>query len=183
MSHPPKRPGPPRHDAHEPWLPGDPIPAPDATERSTDTSWALFSELRATDDMRYADTVPLTQAGIAAAPLPRPGGARLKLLPRVLGTAATVDAVLMLSRQNGRVCPMPLKWQEMFELLQARRAAPPAPGPMPVLDPAAWVRTSDLAKRMCLRDHLEWAATHGCLDEVQRFLKGLREEEWHHTRA
>jgi len=68
----------------------------------------------------------------------------------------------------------------MFELLMSKRPSPETPEPMPVLAAQSWRHTSDLAKRMCLRDHVYWAATHGCLQDVHALLKALTEEEWHH---
>ena len=31
-----------------------------------------------------------------------------------------------------------------------------------------------------LAEHLQWAAKHNLLPEVAAFLRGLREDEWHH---
>jgi hypothetical protein len=31
-----------------------------------------------------------------------------------------------------------------------------------------------------LSEHIEWAAQHGALDLVDRFLRELREEDWFH---
>jgi len=45
---------------------------------------------------------------------------------------------------------------------------------------AAWWDTPALAKMLRLREHIEWAFAHGCLDEVFNFLTGLPENEWHH---
>jgi hypothetical protein len=29
-------------------------------------------------------------------------------------------------------------------------------------------------------EHIEWAASHGCLPAVAAFLKQLEEQDWHH---
>lgn len=172
----------PREPALEPYVRGDPIPLPDASETNTETTWALFSELSATENMRYADTVPLTAPGAGVPDLPRPGGARVKLLASLVGRPVSTETVMQLARQNQRVCPQPAPWQQLYELLLARRREPDAPGPMPVLDAAAWRATPELAKRMCLRSQVEWAAAQGCLGAMHAFLNGLREEDWHHAR-
>lgn len=164
----------------DPYVRADPIPVPDATETSTETGWALFSELSATENLRYADTVPLTAPGAAAPPLPRPGAARVKLLAG-LGKPITIDSVLQLARQNARICPQPAKWQELYELLLAKRPSAQAPEPMPALTGAAWAATSELAKKMCLREQAAWAAAHGCLDELHAFMQALHEQDWHHS--
>ncbi len=37
-----------------------------------------------------------------------------------------------------------------------------------------------MSKMLRLREHIEWAASHGCLEEVNMFLRGLPEDQWHH---
>ena len=49
----------------------------------------------------------------------------------------------------------------------------PSPG-------ADWNLTSSLAKRMVLRDHIEWAATSGLLGAFRDLLEELPEQAWHH---
>jgi hypothetical protein len=46
---------------------------------------------------------------------------------------------------------------------------------------AAWWDTPALPKMMRLREHIEWASNHGCLDVVYRFLTELPESDWHHV--
>ena len=52
--------------------------------------------------------------------------------------------------------------------------------PLPLIL-AAWDTTSDRPKMLRLAHHIEWAATHGALDAVDKFLRALREEDWHHV--
>lgn len=42
----------------ERYLPGDPIPVPEAVEANTDSSWALFSDVARQPDPEFLDTVP-----------------------------------------------------------------------------------------------------------------------------
>lgn len=44
--------------ATERYLPGDPIPVPDAVEANTESSWALFSEVPRQPEPDFLDTVP-----------------------------------------------------------------------------------------------------------------------------
>lgn len=44
--------------AQERYMPGDPIPVPDATEANTESSWALFSDVKRQPDPEFLDTVP-----------------------------------------------------------------------------------------------------------------------------
>lgn len=41
-----------------PYLPGDPIPTPEALERNTDSAWALFNHLQEGHERGFADTQP-----------------------------------------------------------------------------------------------------------------------------
>jgi len=89
--------------------------------------------------------------------------------------------VLALATENGRVCPQPQKWQRLYELLpdkKKRKGAGWEP-PLPLIL-AAWWGTPPSSKILRVREHIEWAAAHGVLDEVYSFLHSLPEDEWHH---
>jgi hypothetical protein len=43
---------------------------------------------------------------------------------------------------------------------------------------AAWWVTPALTKELRFREHIEWAAFHGVLDNIYKFICGLSEEEW-----
>jgi hypothetical protein len=93
---------------------------------------------------------------------------------------ATLEEVLAEAQKNNRICPQPLKWQQLFHMLldKARKGAAWEPsGPLTL---AAWWDTSALLKILRLREHIEWADSHGCLEEVNSFLCGLPEDQWHH---
>ena len=80
------------------------------------------------------------------------------------------------ARKNNRVCPKPEKWQQLYEMLPERKHSEPAP---PLLG-AAWNNTSSIPKRMCFREHIEWAASHDCLQQIHSFMQSLPESDWHH---
>jgi hypothetical protein len=153
------------------YLPGDRIPSPDAMERNSDSAWAMFNELSAGQEARYAATEPagLMHQTPAAAPV-----AASK--PQI-----TVDAVMLEARRNNRVCPLPLQWKALYELLPVRTGGDGRREPTPpIATVAAWRATPPLSKRMCLREQVEWAASHGCLEAVASFIFGMQEDEWHH---
>lgn len=84
-------------------------------------------------------------------------------------------------RHNRRVCPMPQRWNTLYEMLPERKRTgvgwePPLPL---ILD--AWDETQPLLKIMRLTEHMEWAQAHGALDAVARFLRSLPEEDWFHA--
>lgn len=90
-------------------------------------------------------------------------------------------SLLSFVRENGRVCPLPQKWNELWEMLpQRRRAGAGWEPPLPLIL-AAWDHTSDSEKQDRLALHLNWAAERRALNEVAQFLKSLPREQWHHA--
>jgi hypothetical protein len=92
-----------------------------------------------------------------------------------------LDALLARVRDNGRVCPIPDRWNELWEMLPARRRVghgwePPLP-----LILAAWWETPALMKMICLEQHIRYAAAHGVLADIDRYLRYLPEEDWAHV--
>lgn len=83
-------------------------------------------------------------------------------------------------RANGRVCPKPWKWHELWLLLPNRRPVGLTWQPLPPLILAGWDFSSDWEKAERLAYHITWAEQHGQLDKVDRFLRGLEEREWYH---
>lgn len=72
---------------------------------------------------------------------------------------------------------MPMPWNELWEMLPARRRAglgwePPLP-----LILAAWREASNVAKREVLGIHLRWAAEHGMIAPVLAHLESLQEAD------
>ena len=51
--------------------------------------------------------------------------------------------------------------------------------PLPLIL-GAWHDTPGMLKLLRLAEHIEWAAKHGGLDAVARFLRSLPEDEWFH---
>ena len=48
----------PQERTQERYLPGDPIPVPDAMESNTESNWALFSDVQSEPEPDFLDTVP-----------------------------------------------------------------------------------------------------------------------------
>jgi hypothetical protein len=172
---PPKRPEGGKHAPEDrPYLPGDPIPVPEAVEKDTETTWQLFSELAAKDDKRYAETVQVTMPGSIQS-LPRKA-----IQPAPASGKPTLEKLLALCTQTNRVCPVGPVWQELYDAMVAKAPAGAAASLAPPLTGVEWTRTSPLAKRMTFKDQLGWAAKHGLVDDVHRFLVRLTETQWHH---
>ena len=94
---------------------------------------------------------------------------------------ATVEETLALCQAEGRVCPQPQRWNQLYELLPNRGRVADGWEPALPLILAAWWDTSDRSKISRLREHIEWAEQHGALDTAHNFLASLSEVEWHHV--
>jgi hypothetical protein len=93
----------------------------------------------------------------------------------------TLTEILVEVKKNNRVCPQPQQWQQLYELLPDKKRKGGGWEPSLPLILAAWWDTPAISKMLRLREHIEWAATHGCLEQVYSFLQALPEEQWHHT--
>ena len=93
---------------------------------------------------------------------------------------ATLEELLALIQTNNRVCPLPQRWQQLYEMLPNKRRVGNGWEPSLPLILAAWNDTPALSKMQRLREHIEWASAHNGIEEVHSFLKALPEEQWHH---
>ena len=92
----------------------------------------------------------------------------------------TAQSLIAFCRKDGRVCPQPMVWNELYEMLpNKRRAGLGWEPPLPMIL-AAWWDTPALPKMLRLAEHIGWAEQHGCLDVIADYLRGLREEDGHH---
>ena len=142
---------------------------PEARESTSDTTWELFKDLETRENARFAETEQVEHNHTnfpRTVRVPRPGGSR---------NAATLDEALVEARKNERVCPQPVFWYQLFDLLPPlpRRPDPPPEG-------QSWRTASAAAKRVMLRDHLDFAERSGVLDKVLALLRKLREADWVH---
>lgn len=181
---------PPAHSLDLPYLHGDVIPVPEAVEKSGDSAWALFSEITRQHDARFADTAPAT-APVKLAPNDTTGWAQTRpmagngrVAPAARGNDTmplfTLDAAMLVARRNNRVCPRPERWLQLAELLPPRKTMRGMqPPPVPITGPA-WSVTPPLTKRLCFREHIEWAERQGVLESVMAFMQALPEEDWLH---
>lgn len=83
---------------------------------------------------------------------------------------------------EGRICPEPGKWHELWQLLPDRHRVGSGWNPPLPLILAAWDHTNGLEKMLRLKQHIEYAAEKGVLDQVDQFLRSLPSEEWHTSR-
>ena len=79
-----------------------------------------------------------------------------------------------------RVCPMPVRWKELWEMLPGRERRGASWEPPPPLILAEWWSTPSFSKMERLAEHIDYAQAHGVLTDVDRFLRALLEGEWAH---
>ena len=83
-------------------------------------------------------------------------------------------------KSNNRVCPQPMLWNQLWELLPDRKRVgmgwqPPLP-----LILAAWWDTPALFKQIRFLDHIQWAFDHNVLGKADQYLRSLSEDQWYH---
>ncbi len=93
----------------------------------------------------------------------------------------SVESLIAFCREKNRVCPHPPLWDQLWKMLPNRERDGATWRPAPPLILAAWHDTPALPKMLRLAEHVEWAAQHGALESVSRFLRGLREDDWYHV--
>ena len=87
-------------------------------------------------------------------------------------------ALLEYVRANGRVCPMPDYWKLLWEMLpDKKRLGSGWEPPLPLIL-AAWWDTPAMSKILRLQEHIRYAAEYGVLDEVDKFLRALSNDQW-----
>ena len=91
-----------------------------------------------------------------------------------------LELLLAYWKENGRVCPTPTRWNELYDLmLTGRHNFGARQGPRRPLILAAWSEPAEL-KALRLEEQLKWADNNSNLDPVDLFLRGLAESEWFH---
>lgn len=93
---------------------------------------------------------------------------------------ATLNETLELAQINNRVCPQPQKWQALYDLLPGKTRVGGGYQPAAPLILGSWWDTPALQKMNRLREHIEWATDHECLEMIHRFLVELPESDWFH---
>ena len=90
-----------------------------------------------------------------------------------------IKSLIEYVQSEGRVCPMPAFWNDMWNMLPDRRQkANGGWDPSLPLILAAWWDTTAEDKRGRLRSHIEYAANKGVLDKIDTFLRNLTPEQW-----
>ena len=102
-----------------------------------------------------------------------------------MNDAERLEALLAFVTDEARVCPRPVEWNRLYELIGGKRTDFHDPWrvvwePAPPLILAAW-SARDEAKAARFREHIKWAADCGAIEAVDSFLRSLPLEAWHHS--
>jgi len=90
----------------------------------------------------------------------------------------TVETLLAYCQENKRVCPQPIQWHALHELL-SEYAQPIHDQALPPLILAGWGMPA-IEKILRLQQQIEWSDRNGVLEEASKFLRSLWEEDWFH---
>lgn len=91
-----------------------------------------------------------------------------------------LQALLDYVRQDARVCPMPVQWNELWNRLRRPRFRGEGPEPDKPFVLSGWYVENE-RKQARLAYHIQWAFDHGALAVADRYLRSLSIEEWHHS--
>ena len=138
-------------------------PLPEVVESNTETTWKMFLQLQAQHSNGFSATTP---SGLAA----------LEQHAATRGGTLSVDELMAEARRFNRICPIEAQWVRLHSVLFD---AGGTDGPAPLTGPE-FRRAPSLAKRMRLREQIEWAAARGLLPDMFEFLTALPENHWVH---
>jgi hypothetical protein len=151
---------------------------PQPVEDASEAAWREFDACWEAMDRRVRETGwgPLPDVARARG-VRGPASAKATARP---AAAVHVDDVMQLARTNDRVCPTPAAWMRLHQLLRVLVPARPTDPAPAALDATEWEATTDLQKRLRLREQLAWAQHHAGLHVAHEFLRALHEDDWHH---
>lgn len=138
-------------------------PLPEVEESSRESTWDLFQQLQAERVQPLDHTQPLVRstAGQAAA---------------VRGAPLEIQDVMAEARRRNRVAPQLPHWHRLCAMLaEATGETPPA-----AMEARELAAAPPLARRIRVRDQVEWAAARGLLPQVLFFFRSLAEQDWVH---
>jgi hypothetical protein len=86
------------------------------------------------------------------------------------------------SNKNARVCPVPEVWQKIYDMLPDKIVGEYVNRPVciPEFKSDSCRNSLFLCLRLDFREHLEWASTHGFIEEIYQLIHDLPEDQWLH---
>lgn len=171
------------------WALGDSMPLPEVVQKESDSAWELWNQVSEQHEARFANTEPAPAgqpaeetgwANTAPAGQLQKGGPPPRIQVQTQ-PAVCLEAALKIARRNNRVAPRQQQWQQLVAMLPPRKTVRGTEQPPPAITGPAWAATPERAKRLCFREHLEWAERVAVLQQVMDFMEATPEEEWLHA--
>lgn len=91
------------------------------------------------------------------------------------------SALLAFVQSESRICPMPIQWNELWNMLPGKPKYAGNVEPYPPLVLAGWWASTNDQKAERFAYHIRWAHQHGAFEQVNRFLRNLPIQDWHHS--
>jgi hypothetical protein len=82
--------------------------------------------------------------------------------------------------ENERICPLPQIWNKLYGKLPNRTQVGSGWNPSLPLILGAWYESSDEDKAARFIEHLAWARDNNYLDDFDRLVRKIKEDDWHH---
>ena len=86
----------------------------------------------------------------------------------------TFESLWEYCNSNNRVCPMPMKWNDLFNILKDNNKLD-----LPLIL-NGWEISSPLEKHLRFESHIKSALESSQIEEIGEFLRLLSEDEWAH---
>lgn len=92
-----------------------------------------------------------------------------------------LTSLLEYVRSEGRVCPNPQEWNQLWEMLPNKQRGESVWNPPLPLILAAWQVPAYL-KILRLEEHIRYAMEHDTLDRIDEYLRSLAPNQWFYSR-
>jgi len=89
-------------------------------------------------------------------------------------TKETFESLWKYCTSDNRVCPMPMKWNDVFNMLKDHENLN-----LPLIL-NGWEMSSPLEKNLRFKNHIQSATNSDQLDEIGKYLRSLPEDQWVH---
>lgn len=86
----------------------------------------------------------------------------------------TIDSLWEYCTSKSRICPMPMKWNDLFNILKNNNQLS-----LPLIL-NGWEMSSPLEKNFRFKEHIQSASDSNQIVEISNYLRSLKEEDWAH---
>lgn len=93
----------------------------------------------------------------------------------------TFESLWEYCTSNNRLCPMLMRWNDLFKMLEDTQQNPDGSWtpPLPLIL-SGWEHTVPLQKFLVFQEQIKWASDKNQLDDIGKYLRSLSEDGWAH---